>query len=48
MTSRPSYVGAMHRAHRAGHVSWLKRLWANLTGRRQFRVAFLHFGGRRH
>ena len=47
VTSRPTYVGAMHRAHRAGHVSWLKRLWANLTGRRQFRVAFLHFSGRR-
>jgi hypothetical protein len=47
MTSRPSYVGAMHRAHRAAHMSWLKRLWANLTGRRQFRVAFLHFSGRR-
>jgi hypothetical protein len=47
-TSRSSYVGAMHRAHRArvaGHVSWLKRLWANLTERRQFRVAFLQFTG---
>jgi len=33
-TLRPSYVGAMHRAHSAGvtsHVSWLKRLWDDLT-----------------
>jgi hypothetical protein len=50
-TLRPSYVGAMRRADRAGvtrHVSWLKRLWDDLTRRRQFSVAFLHFkGGRR-
>jgi hypothetical protein len=47
-TSRPSYVGAMHRAYRvrvADHVLWLKRLWANLTGRRPFRFAVLQFRG---
>jgi hypothetical protein len=47
-TLRPSYVGAVHRAHSAGvtsHVSWIKRLWHDLTRRRQFSVAFLHFRG---
>jgi hypothetical protein len=51
ITLRPRYVGATHRAHSAGvtaHVAWLKRLWYHLTRRRQFSVAFLHFGaGRR-
>jgi hypothetical protein len=50
-TLRPSYVGAMHRAHSArvaGHASWLKRLWNHLTRRRQMSIAFLPFGsGRR-
>jgi hypothetical protein len=32
MTSRPSYVGAMHRAHRAGHMSWLKRVLGAVIG----------------
>jgi hypothetical protein len=47
---RPRYVGAMHRADSAGvtgHVAWLTRLWDHLTRRRQFSVAFLHFGGGR-
>jgi hypothetical protein len=42
-TLRPRHVGAMHRAH----VPWLKRLWADLTRPRKFRVAFLHFRTRR-
>jgi hypothetical protein len=42
-TLRPHHVGAMHRAH----VPWLKRLWADLTRPRKFRVAFLHFRTRR-
>jgi hypothetical protein len=49
-TLRPRYVGAMHRAYSAGvtgHVAWLKRLWDQLTRRRQFSVAFLHFRGDR-
>jgi hypothetical protein len=50
-TLRPRYMGATHRADRAGgmgHVPWLKRLWDHLTRRRQFSVAFLYFrGGRR-
>jgi hypothetical protein len=49
-TLRPRYVGAMHRADSAGvtgHVALLKRLWDHLTRRRQFSVAFLHFGGGR-
>jgi hypothetical protein len=49
-TLRPSYVGAMHRGDSAGvtrHVSWIKRLWDQLTRRRQFNVAFLHFRGSR-
>jgi hypothetical protein len=50
-TSRPRYMGATHRADRAGvtgHVPWLKRLWDHLTRRHQFSIAFLHFrGGRR-
>jgi hypothetical protein len=48
-TLRPRYAGAMRRADRAGvkgHVAWLKRLWDHLR-RRQFSVAFLHFGGGR-
>jgi len=48
-TLHPRHVGAMHRADRAGvkgHVAWLKRLWDHLR-RRQFSVAFLHFGGGR-
>ena len=50
-TLRPRYLGPTHRANRAavrGHVPWLKRLWDDLTKRRQFSIAFLHFrGGRR-
>jgi hypothetical protein len=47
-TLRPRYVSAMHRAGVTRRVSWLKRLWDHLTKRRQFSVAFLHFGsGRR-
>jgi hypothetical protein len=50
-TLRPRYMGATHRADRAGvtgHVPWLKRLWDHLTRRHQFSIAFLHFrGGRR-
>jgi hypothetical protein len=42
-TLRPRHVGAVHRAH----VPWLKRLWADLTRPRKFRVAFLHFRTRR-
>jgi len=48
---RPHTVGAMHRAASArvtGHVTWLKRLWRQLTKPRQFSIASLHFsGGRR-
>jgi hypothetical protein len=50
-TLRPRYLGPTHRANRAAvksHVPWLKRLWDDLTRRRQFSIAFLHFrGGRR-
>lgn len=46
------HVGTTHRAKNvgaAGHVSWLKRLWDNLSRPRHFRIAFLHFpGGRRY
>jgi hypothetical protein len=48
---RGRYVGAMHRARRAGatgHVAWFKRLWDQLTRRRQLSIAVLQFrGGRR-
>lgn len=49
-TLRPRYMGATHRADRAGatgHAPWLKRLWDHLTSRRQFSIAFLHFRGDR-
>jgi len=42
-SARPRYAVVMHRAG-LGHVSWLKRLWNQLTRRRQFSVAVLHFG----
>jgi hypothetical protein len=42
-SARPRYAAVMHRAG-LGHVSWLKRLWNQLTRRRQFSVAALHFG----
>jgi len=47
-TVRPRYAGATQRADRpraAGRVSWLKRLWDQLTRRRQFSFAVLHFRG---
>jgi hypothetical protein len=47
-TVRPRYAGATQRVDRprgAGRVSWLKRLWDQLTKRRQFRFAVLHFRG---
>jgi len=50
-TLRPRYMGAAHRADRAavtGYVTWLKRVWRQLTRPRQFSIASLHFrGGRR-
>jgi hypothetical protein len=49
--SRPHTVAAMHRAANTGvtgNVTWLKRLWRQLTRPRQFSIASLHFrGGRR-
>ena len=45
---RPRHVAAVHRrdgARVTGHVSWLKRLWVNLTRGRQFKLAVLHFRG---
>jgi hypothetical protein len=48
---RPHTPGAMHRPASAGvtgHVTWLKRLWRQLTRPRQFSIASLLFrGGRR-
>jgi hypothetical protein len=47
-TMHSRHAGAIHRASNAGvrgHVTWLKRLWDHLTGRRQFSVALLHFRG---
>ncbi len=44
-TLPPRNAGATHRAYSAGatrHVAWFKRLWAHLTRRPQFTVAFLH------
>jgi hypothetical protein len=41
-TSHPRYVGAMHRAHSAG-VTWLKRLWDHLVGRRRSSIALFAF-----
>ena len=42
ITSRPRYVGAMHHAHSAG-VTWLKRLWDHLVGRRRSGIALFAF-----
>ncbi len=39
---RPRYVGAVHRAHSAG-VTWLKRLWDHLVGRRRSSIALFAF-----
>jgi hypothetical protein len=49
-TSRLRYMGAKHRADRAGvraQVPWLKRLWDRLTRPHQFSIAVLHFRGAR-
>jgi len=48
---RPQTMGATHRAASAGvtgRMTWLKRLWRQLTRPPQFSIASLHFrGGRR-
>jgi hypothetical protein len=43
---RPRHVGATHRAGSAGmtgHVTWLKRLWDHLVGRRRSSIALFAF-----
>jgi hypothetical protein len=48
-TLRPRSGATMHRAYNAGatgHVAWFKRLWAHLTRRPQFTLAFLHLSRR--
>jgi hypothetical protein len=42
-TLRPRTVGAMHRAHSAGLVAWLKQLWGHLNSRKRSSIALFEF-----